>query len=58
MKKTLGVLMTLIVAACHPVSASAGSTIVMGKVVDVKPVYTQVNQNIPKDVCQQVQVPI
>ena len=58
MKKTLGVLITLIVAACHPVSASAGSTIVMGKVVDVKPVYTQVNQNIPKDVCQQVQVPI
>ena len=58
MKKTLGVLMTLIVAACHPVSASAGSTIVHGTVTKVKPVYTQVVSNVPRDVCKQVQVPI
>jgi uncharacterized protein YcfJ len=39
-------------------TAQAGSSIVWGKVVDVKPVYTQIHQSVPKDVCKQVQVPV
>ena len=56
MKKLLGVLTMIIVASCHP--AHAGSTIVYGKVTNVKPVYTQVVQQTPKQVCKQVQVPV
>ena len=56
MKKLLGVLTMIIVASCHP--AHAGSTIVYGKVTNVKPVYTQVVQQTPRQVCKQVQVPV
>lgn len=45
-----------IVASCHP--AHAGSTIVHGTVTSVNPVYTQVAQQTPRQVCKQVQVPI
>ena len=56
MKKLLGIFAMFIFASCHP--ALAGSTIVWGKVVDVKPVYTQIHQSVPRDVCKQVQVPV
>mgnify|MGYP003121885103 CR=1 FL=1 len=56
MKKILGIFGVIAMVACAP--AHAGSSIVWGKVVDVKPVYTQIHQNIPKDVCRQVQVPV
>ena len=56
MKKLLGILTTIIVVSCHP--AHAGSTVVYGKVTQVKPVYTQVVNQTPQQVCKQVQVPI
>lgn len=56
MKKLYGILTMIIVASCHP--AHAGSTIVYGTVTNVKPVYTQVVQQTPKQVCKQVQVPV
>ena len=59
MKKTLlGLLGLIVVVACHPVTVYAGSTIVHGKVTQVKPVYTQVVNQTPRQVCKQVQVPI
>ena len=56
MKKLFGILAMIIFASCHP--AHAGSTIVHGTVTNVKPVYTQVVQQTPRQVCKQVQVPI
>ena len=56
MKKLLGVFAIIIFASCHP--AHAGSTVVYGKVTQVKPVYTQVVNQTPRQVCKQVQVPI
>tara|TARA_B100000900_G_scaffold241711_1_gene205576 strand:- start:237 stop:770 length:534 start_codon:yes stop_codon:yes gene_type:complete len=56
MKKLFGVMGILAVVACAP--AHAGSQIVQGTVTNVKPVYTQVVTNVPRDVCKQVQVPI
>ena len=56
MKKILGMFGIITVIACAP--AHAGSQIVHGTVTQVKPVYTQVVTNVPRDVCKQVQVPI
>ena len=56
MKKLLSTLAFIGIVACAP--AHAGSTIVWGKVVDVKPVHTQIHQSVPHDVCKQVQVPV
>lgn len=56
MKKILGIFGVIVVVACAP--AHAGSQIVHGTVTNVKPVYTQVVTNVPRDVCKQVQVPI
>tara|TARA_B100000035_G_scaffold167525_1_gene142919 strand:- start:232 stop:759 length:528 start_codon:yes stop_codon:yes gene_type:complete len=56
MKKLFGILSIITVVACAP--AHAGSTIVQGKVTQVKPVYTQVNNQTPRQVCKQVQVPV
>ena len=56
MKKLFAIFWVLTVAACAP--AHANSTIVYGTITQVKPVYTQVVTNVPRDVCSQVQVPI
>ena len=39
-------------------SVQAGSNVVMGKVTNVKPVYTQIVKRTPHQVCRQVQVPV
>tara|TARA_B100001175_G_C19510326_1_gene643398 strand:+ start:3354 stop:3881 length:528 start_codon:yes stop_codon:yes gene_type:complete len=56
MKKILGIFGVIAMVACAP--AHAGSNIVTGKVTNVKPVYTQVVQRTPHQVCKQVQVPV
>ena len=56
MKKILGIFGLITVMACAP--AHAGSTVVYGKVTDVKPVYTNVVNQTPQQVCKQVQVPV
>ena len=56
MKKILGIFGLITVIACAP--AHAGSTVVYGKVTDVKPVYTNVVNQTPQQVCKQVQVPV
>ena len=44
------------IAACAP--AHANSLTQWGKVTQVRPVHTQINQQTPRQVCEQVQVPI
>ena len=39
-------------------TAHAGSSIVYGKITRVEPVYTQVTNQQPQQVCKQVQVPV
>ena len=56
MKKILGIFGIIAVMACAP--AHAGSTVVYGKVTGVKPVYTNVVNRTPQQVCKQVQVPV
>jgi uncharacterized protein YcfJ len=56
MKKLLLLASIATIVACNP--AHAGSSIVQGTVTNVKPVYTQIVSNVPRDVCKQVQVPI
>jgi uncharacterized protein YcfJ len=56
MKKILGIFGVIAMVACAP--AHAGSTVVHGKVTQVKPVYTQVVNQTPRQVCKQVQVPV
>tara|TARA_S200000501_G_C20766466_1_gene718550 strand:+ start:636 stop:1160 length:525 start_codon:yes stop_codon:yes gene_type:complete len=56
MKKLLSTVALIGMVACAP--AHAGSSIVWGKVVAVKPVHTQIHQSVPRDVCKQVQVPV
>ena len=56
MKKMLGIFGIIAVVACAP--AHAGSTVVYGKVTGVKPVYTNVVNQTPQQVCKQVQVPV
>tara|TARA_B100000965_G_scaffold113594_1_gene93747 strand:+ start:6012 stop:6539 length:528 start_codon:yes stop_codon:yes gene_type:complete len=56
MKKILGIFGVIAVVACAP--AHAGSTVVYGKVTNVQPVYTQVVNQTPQQVCKQVQVPV
>ena len=50
MKKLLSTVALIGMVACAP--AHAGSSIVWGKVVDVKPVHTQIHQSVPRDVCK------
>jgi uncharacterized protein YcfJ len=56
MKKMLCIFGILATVACAP--AYAGSTVVYGKVTGVKPVYTNVVNRSPQQVCKQVQVPV
>ena len=56
MKKVIAVLAFYGIVACAP--AHAGSTVVYGKVTNVQPVYTQVVNQTPRQVCKQVQVPV
>lgn len=56
MKSLLSIFTVVAIVACAP--AHAGSTIVYGKVTNVKPVYTQVVNQTPQQVCKQVQVPV
>ena len=39
-------------------SAQAGSTITYGKITEIRPVYTQVTNRQPVQVCNQVKVPV
>ena len=56
MKKMLCIFGIITTVACAP--AHAGSTVVYGKVTGVKPVYTNVVNRSPQQVCKQVQVPV
>jgi len=56
MKKILGIFGLITMMACSPVHA--GSSVVWGKVTNVKPVYTNVVNQTPQQVCKQVQVPV
>ena len=56
MKKVLSFLTIASIAACAP--AHANSLTQWGKVTQVRPVHTQINQQTPRQVCEQVQVPI
>jgi uncharacterized protein YcfJ len=56
MKKLALSIGLLAVVACAPVHAS--SITQWGTVTQVRPIHTQVSQQTPKNVCEQVQVPI
>jgi len=57
MKRTLLLTASLIIAsACTPVAAN--SLTQWGKVTQVRPINTQIQQQTPTQVCKQVQVPI
>ena len=56
MKKLALSIGLLAVVACAPVHAS--SITQWGTVTQVRPIHTQVSQQTPKQVCEQVQVPI
>jgi uncharacterized protein YcfJ len=55
MKKILLILATVIASTNF---ASAGSTVIQGRVVDIQPVYTNVRQQQPQEVCRNVEVPV
>ena len=56
MKKLLLTTTFLMLVAVAP--AIASSITQYGKVTQVRPVHTQVSQQTPRQVCEQVQVPI
>ena len=56
MKKLLSIATIVLVSACTP--AVASSITQWGKVTQVRPIHTQVSQQTPRQVCEQVQVPI
>ena len=56
MKKLLSIATIVLASACTP--AVASSITQWGKVTQVRPIHTQVSQQTPRQVCEQVQVPI